>query len=107
MKNELIPLNILIADRTYRVKINPKDEEVIRKTAKTINDKLLEFKTTFAGKDMQDYIAMVLLWFATEQNAAISNQVNMDNVSSRLQTLERLMDSALENIEQGTRSDEY
>ncbi len=99
MKDELIPLNILIADRTYRIKINPKDEEVIRKTSKTINDKLVEFKSAFAGKDMQDYIAMVLLWFATEQNAAISNQVNLDNVSSRLQTLERLVDSALESGE--------
>jgi len=99
MKDELIPLNILIADRTYRVKINPKDEEVIRKTSKTINDKLVEFKTAFAGKDMQDYLAMVLLWFATEQNAAISNQVNLDNVSSRLQTLEKMMDTALESFD--------
>lgn len=99
MKDELIPLNVLIADRTYRVKINPKDEEVIRKTSKTINDKLVEFKTAFAGKDMQDYIAMVLLWFATEQNAAISNQVNLDNISSRLQTLEKMIDSATENSE--------
>src|SRR3954452_23054134 len=78
MTNEFIPLNLVIGDRTYRVRINPKDEEVVRKTVKTINDKLLEFKTQFAGKDMQDYIAMVLVWFATEQNAAISNQVNLD-----------------------------
>jgi cell division protein ZapA len=95
MDKDLIPLNLLIADRTYRVRIDPKDEEVVRKTAKTINDKLIEFKTAFAGKDMQDYIAMVLVWFATEQNAAISNQVNLDHVSSRLQTLEKLVDSAL------------
>ena len=97
MKTDLIPLNLLIADRTYRVRIDPKDEEVVRKTAKTINDKILEFKTQFAGKDLQDYIAMVLVWFATEQNAAISNQVNLDNVSSRLDTLERLIDNALED----------
>ena len=45
---------------------------------------------------MQDYIAMVLLWFATEQNAGVSNQVNMDNVSSRLQTLEKMIDGVLE-----------
>jgi hypothetical protein len=95
--NNLIPLNLVIGDRTYRVRINPKDEEVVRKTTKTINDKLIEFKTNFAGKDMQDYIAMVLVWFATEQNAAISNQVNLDNVSSRLQTLERMIDSVLES----------
>lgn len=98
MNTETIPLNLLIADRTYRVRIDPKDEEVVRKTAKTINDKILEFKTQFAGKDLQDYIAMVLVWFATEQNAAISNQVNLDNVSSRLQTLEKMVDGALEEL---------
>jgi hypothetical protein len=96
---ELIPLNLVIADRTYRIKINPKDEEVVRRTAKTINDKLIEYKTVFAGKDMQDYIAMVLVWFATEQNAAISNEVNLDNVSSRLNTLEKMIDGALEGSE--------
>lgn len=96
MTEELMLLNLLIADRTYRVRIKPEDEEVVRKTTKTINDKLVEFKTMFAGKDTQDYIAMVLVWFATEQNAAISNQVNLDHVSSRLQTLEKVIDEALE-----------
>jgi cell division protein ZapA len=96
MAETLIPLNLLIGDRTYRVRIHPNDEEVVRKTVKTINDKLLEFKTTFAGKDMQDYIAMVLVWFATEQNAAISNQVNLENVSSRLRTLEKMIEGMLD-----------
>lgn len=95
MTAETIPLNLVIADRTYRVRIAPADEEVVRKTAKTINDKIVEFKTLFAGKDLQDYIAMVLVWFATEQNAAISNQVNLDNVSSRITTLEKMIDNAL------------
>lgn len=93
--NELIPTNLVIGDRTYRVRIQPKDEEVVRKTVKTINDKIVEFKTAFAGKDMQDYIAMVLVWFATEQNAAISNQIDMDNVSDRLQVLEKMIDGIL------------
>ena len=98
---ELIPTNLVIGDRTYRVRIQPKDEEVVRKTVKTINDKIIEFKTAFAGKDMQDYIAMVLVWFATEQNAAITNQVNMDNVSSRLQTLEKMIDGMLDSNDGG------
>ena len=63
---ELIPVNILIGDRTYRIKTNPQEEELIRHTIKTINDKIIEFKTQFAGKDMQDYIAMVLIWYATQ-----------------------------------------
>ncbi len=63
---ELIPINVVIGDRTYRIKIQSPDEELVRKTLKTINDKIIEFKTQFAGKDMQDYIAMVLLWYATQ-----------------------------------------
>ena len=98
--DELIPLNLVIGDRNYRVRIQVKDEEVVRKITKTINDKIIEFKTAFAGKDMQDYIAMVLVWFATEQNAAISNVVNMDNVSGRLQTLEKMIDGVLEGTNQ-------
>ena len=65
MADELIPINIVIGDRTYRIKTLPKDEEVIRSTLKTINDKIIEFKTQFGGKDMQDYIAMVMIWYAT------------------------------------------
>ena len=52
MTQEFIPLNLLIGDRTYRVRVAPKDEEVVRKTVKTINDKMVEFKTQFDGKDM-------------------------------------------------------
>ena len=62
----------------------PEDEEVVRKTVKTINDKIIEFKTQFAGKDMQDYIAMVLIWFATEQIAQMKAGVDEENLSGEL-----------------------
>jgi len=93
--SELIPVTVMIADRSYRIRIQPKDEEVLRKTIKTINEKIIEFKTQFAGKDMQDYVAMVLMWFATEQNAAVVQQVEKDNIASRLETLERMLESSL------------
>lgn len=62
----LIPINVPVGDRTYRIKITPEDEEQVRKTIKIINEKILEYKTEFAGKDMQDYISMVVLWYATQ-----------------------------------------
>ena len=55
---ELMAINVVIGDRTYRIKIEPRDEEVVRRTLKTINDKIIEYKTQFAGRDMQDYIAI-------------------------------------------------
>ena len=48
MSEQLIPINITIADRTYRIKVTASDEEVVRKTVKLINDKIIEFKTNFA-----------------------------------------------------------
>ena len=93
--SELIPITIVVGDRTYRLRIHPKDEEVLRKTGKTISEKIIEFKTQFAGKDMQDYIAMVLIWFATEQNAAITQQMEKDNIASQLETIERILENQL------------
>jgi len=88
MSAELIPINIVIGDRTYRIKSNPKDEQVIRRTVKIINDKIIEFKTQFAGKDMQDYIAMVTIWYATEA-------VNNTNL-----TIDKTVFNTLFNMEQ-------
>ena len=62
----LIPINIVIGDRSFRIRIKPEDEGTVRATLKTINDKIIEFKTQFAGKDMQDYVSMVILWYATQ-----------------------------------------
>ena len=89
----LIAVTVVIGDRTYRVKVSPGDEEVVRKTIKTINDKIVEFKTQFAGKDMQDYIAMVLVWFATEQNASAAAEVENENILERLSLIEKMLDN--------------
>ena len=93
--NELIAISAVIADRGYRIKINPADEEVVRKTLKTINDKIVEFKTKFAGKDIQDYIAMVLIWYATEQHNATTAMVEKENLADQLNTIEKLLDTHL------------
>ena len=93
--SDLIPVTIVVGDRTYRLRIHPKDEEVLRKTAKTISEKLIEFKTQFAGKDMQDYVAMVLIWFATEQNATVTQQVEKDNIATQLESIERMLENQL------------
>jgi hypothetical protein len=88
----LIPINILVGDRTYRVRIEKDDEEVVRKTIKTINDKLIEFKTNFSGKDMQDYIAMVVLWYAT---TTIQGAATGGELTGKMNSFEALLDKAL------------
>lgn len=94
--SELIPVNIVVADRNYRLKIEPSDEEMVRKTANTINEKIAEFKTNFAGKDTQDYLAMVLLWFATEQKDNAKLALLADDTAKQLKELAQSIDKALE-----------
>jgi hypothetical protein len=88
--SDLIAINVVIGDRTYRLKVETKDEEIVRATVKLINDKILEFRTQFAGKDMQDYISMVLLWFATEQTKT-GNTLQSQEVVKAIDGLEKLL----------------
>ena len=86
-EESLIPVNITIADRSYRVKIAPKDEQAVRQTAALINQKMVEFKNAYAGKDMQDYISMVLLWFTTEQQSNGQNLYELENLQNQIENL--------------------
>ena len=94
-KEELIPLNIVIGDRTYRIKILPSDEEMVRKTLKIINDKIMEFRTQFAGKDMQDYISMVLIWYATQSKSDSDNNAAKKEFFETLEKINKQLDAVL------------
>jgi cell division protein ZapA (FtsZ GTPase activity inhibitor) len=91
---EFTPINVVIGDRSYRIRIAPSDEEMVRKVIRKINDQVLSFKTQYAGKDMQDYIAMVLLWFVTEQQE--EGKGNEDqSITEKLTELEAFLDRQL------------
>jgi hypothetical protein len=92
---ELVPINIIIGDRSYRIKALPTDEEVIRRTVKTINDKIIEFKTQFAGKDIQDYIAMVVIWYATQVASEGQPSGLPPDISDMLEKIESQLDKVL------------
>jgi len=93
--DKLIAINVIIADRSYRIKIAPEDEETVRGTVRLINEKFTEFKTEFAGKDIQDYISMVILWFATQQKAKEKLPIP-EELTDKLNELEFLLDGKKE-----------
>jgi len=95
--DELIPLNIVIGDRNYRIKVLPADEGTVRKVLKIINEKIVEYKTQFAGKDMQDYISMVLIWYATQLKENTSEIISNDILESVLK-MEKQLDKVTSDI---------
>jgi cell division protein ZapA len=94
---QLIPVNIVVADRSYRIKIKPEEEEAVRRIMKEVNDKIIEFKTAYAGKDLQDYIAMALIMYATHPvTSGGKAQAGMAPfLQEKLQRLEELLDEQL------------
>jgi cell division protein ZapA (FtsZ GTPase activity inhibitor) len=94
--DQLIAATVVIGDRSYRIKIDPADEETVRRIVKTVNDKIIEFKTQFAGKDMQDYIAMVLIWLSTEQAGKAGQDPDENGLGDKLSAIERLLDTSLQ-----------
>ncbi len=63
MMNELLSIKVQVAERFYPLKIKRTDEEKIRKAAKLINDKVLQYKQRYTDKDTQDFMAMAALQF--------------------------------------------
>jgi cell division protein ZapA len=94
MKN-FIPVNVLIGDRTYRIKIEAENEEMVRKISKKVNEQLNSFKSMYAGKDMQDYIAMSLLWFVSESYEK-SEKLYNEAFTDMLNKIEHDLDKYLE-----------
>ena len=90
--SNLISINILIVDRNFRLKIDPANESFIRKIASDINLKVVEYKQLYAGKDMQDYLSMVILWFLSEQSNIKNNEsIDIAALTESLNSIEKLL----------------
>lgn len=63
--NNKLSIRVNIADRYYPLKINVEEEERIRKAAKLINERVLQYKQKYADKDVLDFIAMTALQLVT------------------------------------------
>jgi cell division protein ZapA len=61
--DDKLSIRVNVADRFYPLKIDRSDEEKIRKAAKLINEKVLQYRQRYNDKDLQDFLAMAALQF--------------------------------------------
>ena len=54
-------IKVIIADQTFFLRIDPKEEEAIRKAVKHIDDKLNVYREHFPGQTTEKYLAMIAL----------------------------------------------
>ena len=92
--DEKLPIKVQIAERYYPLKIDRRDEEKIRKAAKLINDKLLQYKQRYTDKDSQDFLAMAALQFVIQLLDCESKQ-NLVSLEEDLKALNEELDILL------------
>lgn len=89
MKDEMVNINVLIAERQYPLKVAKSDEEKVLNAVELVNGKIKEYRELYGGKDKQDYMAMCLLNIAVE----------LENLQRTLQEHDRLLEEKINELE--------
>lgn len=72
--DDKLSIRVNIADRYYPLKIKRDEEERIRKAARLINERVLQYKQRYADKDVLDFLAMTALQLVTRMVELEENQ---------------------------------
>ena len=92
--DDKLSIRVNVADRYYPLKVDRKDEEDIRKAARIINEKVLQYKQKYLDKDTQDFLAMAALQFVN-QLLDLQNVAEKEDLAESLKELNELIDSIL------------
>ncbi len=95
--SDSVSISIRLGNRQYKLKVDSKNEEIVRQIILEINQKTSKLKTDFPGRDEQDYLAMTLIDYITSNAEQKPEQVNSkpidENLVLRLQTISTLLDA--------------
>ena len=89
----MLSIKVQIAERFYPLKIKRQEEEKIRKAARLINDKVLQYKQRYTDKDTQDFMAMAALQYVIslidceQQQNVVSLEEELGSLSNELDEL--------------------
>lgn len=90
--NKTDSFTIVIANRSYPLKISADQVAIIQKAALVVNERLKEYEIAFGVRDMQDLLAMCALHMAAEQLGFQKNQeLEEDEIKKELRSITELI----------------
>ncbi|MDX9812214.1 MAG: cell division protein ZapA [Bacteroidales bacterium] len=93
--DDKLSIRVNIADRYYPLKVERENEEKIRKAARMINEKILQYKQRYVDKDIQDFLAMASLQYViklTEEEEKLSNDYLPDALKELVLKIDSVLD---------------
>lgn len=92
--SEKLKIKISIADRVYPLTINPRQEEGLRKAAKSIDKLMKQFEQNYAVRDKQDVLAMCALQFAAKvEQESLDTVEDNSLITKKLEAMQELLDN--------------
>ena len=91
--SEQVSISIKLCNRVYRIKVAAENEAKVRTIMTGINDKMIELKKNFPGRDDHDYMAMTLIDHITstkEESNVVS--ADTDEILKQLGAINNLLD---------------
>jgi cell division protein ZapA len=96
MEEQLKSMQIMIAGRSYPLRVKEQDMESIKQVVEEINEKIKDFQLTYINKDKQDCLAMALLTYAVElHKVKINDSATPQQISRKVDHLEHLIENIL------------
>ena len=93
MQEDLMPINVWLAGRSYRLRIKPEEEEAVRKGIKLADEKIAEMKVRFTGKDDIDFMAMTLLSYAADSAVdVLNNPILVSEVDAMIGKIDKALE---------------
>lgn len=85
-------INVVIAGRTFPVRVTDDEELSVRNIEKDINSKIQEFRQKYADKDKLDLVIMVLLTQAFELEKVRTIEVDIRQAHTQLDAIDATLD---------------
>lgn len=95
MDNAQKKINVVIAGRSFPVKVTVEEERAVRNIEKDVNSKILEYQQKYADKDKLDLVIMVLLTQAFELDKIRNVESDIRQAHTQIDTLESTIDHLL------------
>ncbi|MDP4221713.1 MAG: cell division protein ZapA [Bacteroidota bacterium] len=96
--DDKLSIRVNVADRYYPLKVERENEEKIRKAARMINEKVLQYKQRYSDKDVQDFLAMASLQYVIKLNEE-EEKLSDDRFSDTVKELIGRINKVLEEKE--------
>jgi cell division protein ZapA len=93
--DDKLSIRVNVADRYYPLKVERENEEKIRKAARMINEKVLQYKQRYSDKDLQDFLAMASLQYViklNEEEEKLKDDRFSDTVKELIGRIEKILE---------------